>query len=173
MTSALLIIDFQQTVFDLPAAYQADEILGRIAMLIRKARAAAAEVIYVQHGEEDGPWRKGSVGWQFPAAIAPVPGDLVSPKSRCDAFEGTGLWQHLHDRRIGRLVVCGYATEFCVDTNVRRAATMGLDTVVVTDAHTTRDRPHLPAAAINRHHQWIWENFGGITLCPGDAVRFD
>jgi hypothetical protein len=29
------------------------------------------------------------------------------------------------------------------------------DVVVVTDAHTLNDRPHLDAASVIRHHNWV------------------
>lgn len=173
MKTALLVIDFQNTVFDQPPAHEAETMLARIQALIGKARTAGAPVIYVQHDEAGTSWEAGGAGWHFPPAIAPLAGDFVTPKRICDAFQGSALHAHLIEHGIGRIVVCGYATEFCVDTNVRHAATLQLDTVVASDAHTTRDRPHMTAAAIIAHHNWIWSGFGGIRLCPCAAIDFE
>lgn len=172
MRTALIVIDFQNAVFIEPAAYQATQVMERIAALIAEARASGTPVIYVQHDEAGCEWEAGTDSWRFPQVIAPQPGDFVSAKSQCDAFFGTGLRAHLVEQGIQRVVICGYATEYCIDTNVRHAASSGLDVVVVQDAHTTRDRAHLDAPRIIAHHNATWRNFGGIQLLDSDAVRF-
>ncbi|CAN7530698.1 cysteine hydrolase family protein [Pseudoduganella sp. LjRoot289] len=172
MRTALIVIDFQNAVFIEPPAYQAVLVLERIRGLIAAARASGAPVVYIQHEEPGSDWEAGRESWQFPPEIAPQAGDFISAKARSNAFFGTGLHDHLHGQGIGRVVVCGYATEFCIDTNVRHAAGAGLETVVATDAHTTRDRAHLAAPAIIEHHHATWRGFGGIRLCDSGAVRF-
>jgi nicotinamidase-related amidase len=174
--SALIVIDYQNAIFDAPPAYQADIVLERIRALIARARASAAPVIFVQHDDAGTVWEKGSPTWEFPAAIAPQAGDYVSAKDACDAFRHGALESRLREQGIEQVFVCGYATEFCIDTNVRRLASLGLATVVVADAHTTRDRPHMKAAQIIEHHNWIWSGFSspGVSLAlrDGDAVDF-
>lgn len=176
MNSALLIIDFQNTIFTDPPAFDAKPVLRRIGVLIEKARNAGTPVIFVQHEEPDSAWRARSESWEFPRAIAPRSGDFVFAKTSCDAFRNTGLQAHLAAHGIRRVFICGYATDFCIDTNVRRAASLELETVVVSDAHTTRDRPHLAAQQIIEHHNWIWREFSNpgnpIKLCAAEAVRF-
>lgn len=174
--TALLIIDFQNSIFMHPPAHDADGILVRIAQLIDRARSENVPVVYVQHEEAGTSWENGSTTWAFPTAIAPRPQDIVSPKTSCDAFRNTNLQSLLAEQQIRRVVVCGYATEFCIDTNVRRLASLELETVVVRDAHTTRDRPHLSAPAIIEHHNWVWSEFANpnnlIQLVNSDAVQF-
>lgn len=172
MHTALIVIDFQNAVFIEPAAHQAQLVLERIRRLIAAARASGTPVVYVQHAEAGCEWEEGTDSWHFPQEIAPQPGDFVSAKSQCDAFFGTGLRAYLNEQAIQHVVICGYATEFCIDTNVRHAASSGLAVTVVADAHTTRDRAHLEAARIIEHHQAIWQGFGGIQLVDSDAVRF-
>ncbi len=176
MKSALLVIDYQNAIFTEPPAYQADIVLERIRQLIEKARQSGAPVIYVQHEEAGTTWEAGSKTWEFPNAIAPQAEDYVSPKNSCDAFRNSSLDRHLFDQGIQRIFICGYATEFCIDTNVRRAAILELETVVVADAHTTRNRPHLDAQKIIEHHNWIWKEFGNpgnqLRLCSTRSVRF-
>lgn len=176
MKSALLVIDFQNTIFMPPVAFQADLILDRIRQLIEKARVCDVPVVYVQHQEHGSVWQAGSKSWEFPTAIAPQPCDYVSSKNICDAFWNTNLEQHLTEQGINKLFVCGYATEFCIDTNVRHAVSLGFQTVVVQDAHTTRNRPHPDAQKIIEHHNWIWSEFSSpgnaLQLCLSDAVEF-
>ena len=58
-------------------------------------------------------------------------------------------------------------TEFCVDTTTRRALAAGYPVVLVADAHTPEDKPHLSAAQIIRHHN---ETLANITSF-GPQVR--
>ena len=173
LKAALLVIDFQNAVFSAPAAYQADVVLQRLQQLITGARAAAMPVIYIQHDEADSPWQAGTPTWRFPDAIAPAAGEHVSAKRHSSAFHDTTLAGHLTAQGIGRLYVGGYASEFCVDSTVRHGTALGLEMVVVEDAHTTRDRPHMAAPDIVRHHNWVWGNLGPVNLCRADAVAFD
>jgi hypothetical protein len=39
---------------------------------------------------------------------------------------------------------------------VRSAVSNGYDVVAVADGHTLSDRPHLDAATVIKHHNWIW-----------------
>lgn len=176
MKSALLVIDYQNAIFTDPPAYQADIVLERIRQLIEQARLCGTPVIYIQHEEAGTAWEAGSKTWEFPSTIAPQLDDFVSPKNSCDGFRNSSLDRHLFDQGIQKIFICGYATEFCIDTNVRRAASLELETVVVADAHTTRDRSHLDAQKIIEHHNAIWRGFSNpgnpISLRTTRAVRF-
>jgi nicotinamidase-related amidase len=57
-----------------------------------------------------------------------------------------------------RVLIAGWATDFCVDGTVRSSVANDHHVVVVSDAHTLSDRPHLDAAAVIRHHNWVWSN---------------
>lgn len=57
-----------------------------------------------------------------------------------------------------RVLVTGWATDFCVDATVRAAVSHNYNVLVVTDGHTLSDRPHLDARAIIAHHNWVWSN---------------
>jgi nicotinamidase-related amidase len=57
-----------------------------------------------------------------------------------------------------RVLVVGWATDLCVDATVRSVVSRNYDVVVVSDAHTLSDRPHLDAPAVIRHHNWVWGN---------------
>ena len=74
---------------------------------------------------------EGSPEAGFPDEIAPRPEDYVFLKRRPSAFYGTGVAELL--RQLGRtaLVIGGGATNRGVETSVREAFSMDLDTVVV------------------------------------------
>lgn len=67
----------------------------------------------------------------FPEEIAPRPEDYVFLKRRPSAFYGTGVAELLRLLRRTALVIGGGATNRGVETSVREAFSMDLDTVVV------------------------------------------
>ncbi len=94
--------------------------------------------------------------------------DPLVHKQACDAFYETGLQQLLERHGVARrLFVSGSATDFCVDTTVRAAASRDFEVTVVRDGHITADREHLDAASIVEHHHHIWENL----LLPRSRVE--
>ncbi len=159
MTTALLIIDVQANLFDAPKAYRIDAVAALLDRLAIRARAAGWPVIFVQHEEDGCEWQRGTPGWAFHPALSPRDGDIVVAKRHCDAFWDTPLAETLSRLGVDRLVIGGYASDYCVDTTLRAAASRGLAVTVVADGHTTSDRAHLDAAAIVRHHAAIWSTF--------------
>jgi maleamate amidohydrolase len=67
----------------------------------------------------------------FPDEIAPQPQDYVFLKRRPSAFYGTGVAELLRLLNRSGLVIGGGATNRGVETSVREAFSMDLDTVVV------------------------------------------
>ncbi len=63
----------------------------------------------------------------------------------------------LHSRP-ERVLIAGWATDFCVDATVRSTVSNKFNVVVVADGHTLNDRPHLDAPSVIRHHHWVWSN---------------
>ena len=49
---------------------------------------------------------------------------------------------------------------------------MAIKTNVIADAHTTRNRPHLDAASISNHHNWVWSEMGQISVIPAAQLPF-
>jgi maleamate amidohydrolase len=74
---------------------------------------------------------EGSPDAGFPDEIAPRPEDYVYLKRRPSAFYGTGVAELLRTLRRTALVIGGGATHRGVETSVREAFSMDLDTVVV------------------------------------------
>jgi len=74
---------------------------------------------------------EGSPDAGFPEEIAPRPQDYVYLKRRPSAFYGTGVAELLRVLRRTALVIGGGATNRGVETSVREAFSMDLDTVVV------------------------------------------
>jgi nicotinamidase-related amidase len=159
MSRALVIIDVQANLFDEPRAYRIDEVAALLDRKAAEARAAGAPVIFIQHEEAGCEWERGTPGWEFHPALAPKSGDIVVAKTFCDGFRDTDLAATLRRLGVDGIVVGGYATDFCVDTTVRAAASRGIPTTVIAEGHTTSERPHLSAADVVRHHTWVWSRF--------------
>lgn len=152
MKLALLVIDVQRGLFDAtPRPYEAEETIERINSLAARARAADAPVIFVQH-ERPGDLEADSPAWMLHERLQVVAGDHRIRKSTPDCFLRTGLDEVLAFSGVEQLVICGYATEFCVDTTTRSAAAHGYGVILAADAHTTHDKAHASAAQIRAHH---------------------
>jgi nicotinamidase-related amidase len=76
----------------------------------------------------------GSWGWEVVPEIAPQPGDLVIQKWRSSAFVGTPLDLVLRSNGIQSVVICGVATNACVESTVRDAFNNDYYVVLVEDA---------------------------------------
>lgn len=66
--------------------------------------------------------------------LTPQAGDVVVPKSRYSGFAGTALEQILAARRIRTLLVCGVATNVCVESTIRDAYHREFFPVMLADA---------------------------------------
>jgi nicotinamidase-related amidase len=158
--TALLVIDMQVGLFtqDTPR-HDAEGVIRRINTLGTVVRLGGGLVIFVQH---DGPkgdiFEPGSDGWQLLPSLERHQEDAIVHKRACDAFYETDLANVLHQHGSRQLIVTGCATDFCVDTTVRAAASLDYEVVVVEDGHTTADRPHVDAVSAIRHHNWLWQN---------------
>jgi nicotinamidase-related amidase len=180
---ALVIIDVQNAILEIPglqrrvethAAY--DALVARIATLIEQARMHKIPVFLVQH---DGPsghrLERGLPGWQIRQEIFPAPGEPIIHKKACDAFFETALESELSSRKIDRLIVAGCMTEYCVDTTVRRAVSLGYDVTLVADGHLTADSGPLTFEQIIAHHNSLLDGFDAgnrlVRVAPSGQLR--
>jgi nicotinamidase-related amidase len=164
---ALLVIDMQVGLFEgQPPRHDAEGVIRRINKLAKDVRATGGIVIFIQH-EDNGVFRRGTTGWEILPALIRMDTDLFVCKQACDSFYETNLADLLEKRGVQQLIVTGCATDFCVDTTVRSAASRDYEVLVVADGHTTKDRAHLDAVTIIKHHNWMWENL----ILPRSRVK--
>jgi len=162
---ALLIVDMQVGCFaGSPPRWDTDGTIARINQLAHCVRKHGL-VIFIQHTDPREGLAKGSEAWRLLDSLDRVPEDAIVEKTACDAFLETGLEPLLRGKSVTELLITGCATDFCVDTTVRAAASRGFRVTVPSDAHTTRDRPHLDAQKIIEHHNFMWANL----LLPREA----
>ena len=127
--------------------------------LLDAFRAAGRPVFFMRHAHRD-PARDGGLmaGWwakvcrdgrpesRIVAALAVRPGELVLRKTRYSAFSNPGLERALRAAGVEDLVLCGLATNLCVESTARAAFDRGFRTFVAADATVAHDEElHLGA----------------------------
>jgi len=146
--SALLVIDAQKGVNVLthwggPTGRRnnprAEERIGK---LLSRWRTAGLTVFFTAHDSREAasPLKLGLETGAFLPGLEPVAGETVLRKDVNSAFVGTPLEIELRRRRIHRLVVVGFFTNFCIETTVRMANNLGFDTYLGHDACATSNR---------------------------------
>jgi nicotinamidase-related amidase len=169
MADALVIIDLQAGSFGPPnpPRHDADALFVRLNALAAHVRANGGLVVWVHHdGAPGDALEPGTPGWQLAPALVCAAGDATVRKTACDSFLGTDLEALLLARHAKRVIIAGWATDFCVDTTVRSCTAKGFNTWAAADGHTVSDRPHLSAAKVIEHHNYVWANL----IAPGGPV---
>jgi nicotinamidase/pyrazinamidase len=162
-TTALVVVDVQNDFADPAgslAVAGAGEVLARANLEIGRALRAGALVVYTQDwhppstphfAKDGGVWPVHCVADTWGAEFHPrlrVEGEVVRKGSGGeDGYSGftmrdpvsgeetpTPLEGMLRERGIRRVVVCGLATDYCVNATVLDARRLGFETVVVVDA---------------------------------------
>ncbi|MFD6530029.1 isochorismatase family protein [Streptomyces sp. NPDC060184] len=145
--TALVVIDLQKGILDLPIIHPGDEIVAKAAELSEAFRAKDLPVVLVRvTGGAPGRTEAGHGGGTPPADWADlVPGlgrqdsDIVVTKQQWGAFYGTDLDLQLRRRGITQIVLLGVATSIGVESTARFASEYGYNVTVVTDAISDMD----------------------------------
>ncbi|WNM26975.1 isochorismatase family protein [Demequina capsici] len=171
--TALVVVDVQTSVVE--HTYARDQVVGRIAEVVDRARSLGAPVVWVQHSGEG--LERGSDGWQLVPELRVGEGEALVHKRFGDAFEDTDLEEVLGARGVGRIVGCGAQTDACVRSTLHGALARGYDVTLVSDAHTTEDltsygapAPDLVIAHTNLY--WSYQSAPGRTceVAPASEV---
>lgn len=173
MKKALLIIDVQEGLFN-PLPDQAQSVISNLNLLIKKARIVNAPVIFIQH-ENATDLKYQSAEWQLSSLLDITADDIYVRKTTPDSFLGTNLQLILQQHVIETCIVGGYATEFCVDTTIRRAAALGYQIQLISDGHTTHDKDHAKAQCIRAHHNQTLINITsfGVSITAEKTQEID
>ncbi len=171
MKSAILVIDVQTKMFDSePRPFEADEVVKKINHVTALARSANIPVFLIQH-EIPGHLDFNSIGWQLQKDLLVEKSDIQVRKTAGDSFLHTDLEGKLISLEIDNLIICGYASEFCIDNTTRRATGLGYTVQLVSDAHTTHEKPHLSAKKIREHHNLTLSMGPTITAMRSEDIR--
>jgi nicotinamidase-related amidase len=147
---ALIIIDLQKALCNqLPQPFNLQQVISNINNQLYRAAKCNSPVIFVQH--EAPAFQPGTEGWKLLDELSVPDKAIFIRKTTANAFLRTELNTCLQQVKASHLLICGYASEFCIDTTIRTAATLGYDITLISDAHTTHDKPHASAEAIIMH----------------------
>lgn len=173
MSVGVVIIDVQNAIVDgatpqdRPPAVRAyfDQTIANLVTIRDSARTLGLPIFIVQN---DGP--KGdrlephTQGWEVVAPLQAKGSDTLIRKKNCDSFHDTDLLQSVKDQGVTHLVMGGCATQFCVDTSVRRAVSLGFNVTLVADGHATGNYGDLKQHQIIAHHNAVLDG-----LSAGEA----
>jgi len=156
---AMIVVDMQAGLLQGPPKHDLAGVIARINALAAMVRERAGTVFWIRHhGRPDEDFAPGRPGFAFLPALSRRDEDLIVEKTLNDPYVGTRLKALLAERAPGRVLVTGWATDFCVDATVRSTVACDQHVVVPSDAHTLGDRPHLSAPSVIAHHNWVWAN---------------
>ena len=161
---ALIVIDVVNGIFNLPIPlFEPESFLAKIQKLVSASRRQEIPIIFIQiNGPSGSPFEKGTDGWEVHPELKPREVDIVIEKENPDAFQDTQLNEKLRKFGAKELIICGFATEGCVDATVRSAYSRGYSVCLVADAHTTTDNPVLKGEQIVSHHNFILQRFSKV-----------
>lgn len=155
--SALVIVDVQRGV--VADAHERDAVVANIGEVLRRARAAEAPVVWVQHSDDEHLVR-GTEAWEYVDELVRDEAEPLVHKRWADAFEDTDLEERLAERGIGHLVLTGASTDECIRGTLHGALVRGYDATLVADAHTTEDPSQwglpLDAVGVIAHTNMYW-----------------
>jgi len=156
----VVVVDMQNGVFATPRFDRA----GRAAR-INQLIDAADRTLFITHRE--GEMLEGTQAFALLAELHQPADSLYITKTACDSFWHTGLAATLAQMEVNDFVICGCATDYCVDTTIKVGAGLGYRITVAADAHTTADRTWASAEQLIGQHNEVW---AGLSL-PGNVPQ--
>ena len=170
--TALVVVDVQN-----PDHY--GQIVPNIARLLEFFRGNSLENIYLRvgyflkdrrdmHAKRAVTWsrkpdgsapdkQRGAPAFEIIDRLAPESGETIIDKNSTSAFNSSNLEGYLRAREVQNLVICGVATNHCVDNTARGAADRGYNVILVDDACRDAD-PSLHEATMRSFRR----DFGAV-----------
>lgn len=163
MKQALIVIDVQEVFFNEPENHllEKEQLVSNINDLIKQAREKNIEVLFIQHTDqnEEDLLYEGKDDWKLHKNLLISPSDRIFQKTKWDSFYKTGLLEYIQTNQIEQLIFAGAQTEFCLDTTIRAAFSLGYqNNLLYKGTHSTIDGVVLKAKDIVHHHEAIWKN---------------
>lgn len=138
----LVVIDMQKA-FDDPRMGRRNNprMEEKVAELLEEWRRREAPLVNVRHLSTAPNGLFAGEGAEFKPGAVPKPGETVIEKNVNSAFIGTDFEDRLRSLGCETVVIAGLTTDHCCSTTARMAANLGFETLFVSDATATFDRP--------------------------------
>ncbi len=166
--TAFLIVDMQNAAFENAQfpIYNAFEITSNIRTVLDKARDANKHIVYAMNTM--GNAQEGTYGWQVVPMLTPEDDELLVNKIASNSFEASELQNELSDINIGVVIMCGVATDMCMNNTFLGAKDKAYDIIMIADGHSTSD----PGAQekIDSHNDY-WASLG-FAVFNSEEINF-
>lgn len=142
--TALIVIDLQKGIVQLPCAHPMADVIGRAVEITRAFRGHRAPVVLVNvaggaPGRIEQPRRTGDLPADWAELIPELEAqasDHRVTKRTWGAFMHTDLHEHLQKLGVTQVVIVGVATSIGVESTARQAYELGYNVTLATDAMT-------------------------------------
>ncbi len=131
---ALLIVDVQNGVIQ--SAYNKDQVVENINIMISKARASKVPIIWVQHTDNE--LIKNTQEWKIDPRLEQSSDDYYIEKGFNSSFEKTNLDELIKQLGVNKIVLMGAASNWCIRATAYASLERGYDLCLISDAHTTK-----------------------------------
>ena len=172
----LMVVDVQVGVVH--EAWETTRVIGNVADLVERARAAGTPVVWVQHSDDE--LLQGSPGWQWVPELVPAADETLIHKHFNSSFEQTTLEADLARLGATHITLAGAASNWCIRATAHGALERGYDLTLVQDAHTTGtleldDGTRIEAANLVRELNIAmkWLSYPGRTNGTAKAAEID
>jgi len=116
----------------------------------------------------NGAVQEGTYGWQVVPALTPQNDDILVIKEASNSFESSLLQNKLSDINIGVVIMCGVATDMCINNSFIGASQRAYDIIMMADGHSTSDPGALEK--IQNHNEY-WGSLG-FAILNSDDINF-
>ena len=142
--TALIVVDLQKGIVNLPAIHSISGVIERSCALIDAFRQHDLPVVLVNvagvaPGRTEQPRRQSTFPAEFAELIPELnrqPGDITVTKHSWGAFAGTTLETQLRAKGVTQVVLTGVATGTGVEATARQAYELGFNVTLAVDAMT-------------------------------------
>lgn len=141
--TALLVIDLQHGIVQLPLCHPVQPVIDQCVSLINAFRAKQQPVVLVNVDAAPSGRTDLGVGGKYPAEFAELlpelkvqDSDILITKPNWGAFINTDLHAQLQSQGVTQVVVVGIATAIGVESTARQAFELGYNVTIAVDAIT-------------------------------------
>jgi len=147
MKTGLVLVDIQNDYFvggnmELVGMEQA---ANKVKDLLAKFRDKNLPIFHVQHlsiQPDANFFVPETDGVEINESVLPLPSEIVVQKHYPNSFRETTLLEHIINKDIRNLTICGAMSHMCIDATTRAAFDLGFDCTVIEDACATRNLEH-------------------------------